>query len=149
MTHYSAHKKLTTVPWYSPPFYTFQEIYKMCIRVDANGWGDGAGTHVSVHVFFMEGNCRVQLDRTNFYFYVTIQLVNHSNEQDQYEKTLCFVGGDPKYRKTHGDMTKLGCGIPQFIAHDDIESSTDTKLYIINDCLTWRVVKACERIHRK
>ena len=25
----------------------------MCLRVDANGWGNGAGTHVSVHVFFM------------------------------------------------------------------------------------------------
>ena len=27
----------------------------MCIRVDANDLGDGAGTHVSVHVYRMQG----------------------------------------------------------------------------------------------
>ena len=85
MTNYSAHKKLTTVPWYSPPFLSqYQGGYKS-IRVDANGWGDGAGTHVSVYVFFMEVNNHVPVDRTSFCYDVTIQLVNHSNEQDQYD----------------------------------------------------------------
>ena len=106
MTQYSTHKKLTNVPWYSPPF--LSHGYKMCIRVDANSWGDGAGTHVSVHVFFMEGNYSAQVVHySSFYHDITIQLVNHSNEQDQYEKTLCFVGENVRHRKTHGDMTKL------------------------------------------
>ena len=41
--------------WYSPPFYSHSEGYKMCLRVDANGNGDGKGTHVSVFVCLVRG----------------------------------------------------------------------------------------------
>ena len=27
----------------------------MCVSVDANGWGGGAGTHVSVNLYLMRG----------------------------------------------------------------------------------------------
>ena len=35
--------------WYSPPFDTHPGGYKMCIKVYANGRGDGADTRVSVY----------------------------------------------------------------------------------------------------
>ena len=54
MTQYYTHKK-NNDQWYSPPFYTGPGGYKMCIRVVANGWGYGAGTHVSVYVHLMRG----------------------------------------------------------------------------------------------
>ena len=41
--------------WYSPPFYTHPGGYKMCIKVDADGNDDGAGTHVSVYAYLMRG----------------------------------------------------------------------------------------------
>ena len=41
--------------WYSPPFYTHPGGYKMCIRVDANGYGDAVGTHVSMFAFLKGG----------------------------------------------------------------------------------------------
>ena len=41
--------------WYSPGFYTHTCGYKMCLSVDANGYGDGKGTHVSVFLVLMKG----------------------------------------------------------------------------------------------
>ena len=41
--------------WYSPGFYTHTCGYKMCLRVYANGSGDGKGTHVSVFLRLMKG----------------------------------------------------------------------------------------------
>ena len=34
--------------WYSPPFYTHLNGYKMCLRVDANGIASARGTHLTV-----------------------------------------------------------------------------------------------------
>ena len=41
--------------WYSPPFYTHPQGYKMCLRVNTNGNGKGKGTHVSVFTYLMRG----------------------------------------------------------------------------------------------
>ena len=41
--------------WYSPPFYSHKGGYKMCLKVYANGCGDGKGTHVSVYIYLMKG----------------------------------------------------------------------------------------------
>ena len=42
--------------WHSPPFY-YREGYKMCLAVHANGVGEGAGTHVSVTLILLKGEC--------------------------------------------------------------------------------------------
>ena len=47
MTDFTSLKE-SGVRWYSPPFYSHIGGYMMCLRVDANGHGSGAGTHVSV-----------------------------------------------------------------------------------------------------
>jgi len=39
--------------WYSPPFYTHPQGYKMCLKVNANGRGGGEGTHVSVYAYLI------------------------------------------------------------------------------------------------
>ena len=41
--------------WYSPSFYTHNGGYLMCLAVDANGFGDGSNTHVSVTARLMAG----------------------------------------------------------------------------------------------
>ena len=53
MPYFSMHKQNGKV-WYSPPFY-FDEGYKLCVAVYANGKGAGAGTHVSVELLQMRG----------------------------------------------------------------------------------------------
>ena len=44
MTGYSKHKQ-SADSWFSRPFYTGPGGYKLCLRVEANGFGSGAGTH--------------------------------------------------------------------------------------------------------
>ena len=53
MADFSTHKQTGKV-WYSPPFY-FNEGYKLCLAVYANGKGAAAGTHVSVELLQMRG----------------------------------------------------------------------------------------------
>ncbi len=54
MTDFKQYKANNT-RWYSPPVYTQYQGYKIRLRVDANDWGDGKGTHVTVFVHFMRG----------------------------------------------------------------------------------------------
>ena len=48
-------KKSSKSSWYSPPFYTHPHGYKMCLRVEANGLGDGENSHVSMYLYMMQG----------------------------------------------------------------------------------------------
>ena len=47
-----ASKRAKNEVLFSDPFYVTPGGYKMCIRVYANGAGDGKGTHVSVRVHY-------------------------------------------------------------------------------------------------
>ena len=116
----------------------------MCINVDANGSGDGAGTHVSVYVHLMRGEYDSRLVWP-FRGDITILLVNHSNDQDHHELSGHFndaaVAAGSANRVTTGERATRGRGYDKFISHTDVESSTRTRRYIINDCLTFRVTK--------
>ena len=48
ITNFTERKKSNRV-WYSLPFYTHPQGYKMCLSVYANGDGDGKGTRLSVY----------------------------------------------------------------------------------------------------
>ena len=54
MTNYEKRKK-SSDQWYSPPFYTHPQGYKMCLRVYVNGSGGHKGTHVSLYAYLMRG----------------------------------------------------------------------------------------------
>ena len=49
-------RKSYSETYYSVPFYTSKRGYKLCVRVDCNGNGDGKGTHVSVFTCLMKGD---------------------------------------------------------------------------------------------
>ena len=74
---------------------------------------------------------------------ITIQLVNHSNDQDHHEKIVVVdnatAAAGSANRVTKGDRATIGCGYGQFISHTDVKSSTKTRRYIVNDCLTFRI----------
>ena len=48
-------KKVNKEKWISSPFFAYEGGYQMCLRVDAAGYGDGEGTHVSVYLHLMKG----------------------------------------------------------------------------------------------
>ena len=72
---------------------------------------------------------------------ITIQLVNHSNDQDHQRKCSLIMLQQQlsANRVTKGDRATIGCGYGQFISHTDVKSSTKTRRYIVNDCLTFRI----------
>ena len=116
----------------------------MCIFVDANGRGSGAGTHVSVYVHLMRGEYDSRLVWP-FRGDITIQLVNHNNDHDHRNHTVYFsdaaATSGSANRVTTGEIATKGLGYGQLISHTEVESSTETRRYIVNDCLTFRVTK--------
>ena len=113
----------------------------MCIEVNAiNSWWEG---YMTVYVYLMRGEYDSML-KWPFRGDITIQLVNHNNGRD-HEKTANF--NDPTtvlnagLRVTIGEIADIGLDIIQFITHTEVESSTKTRLYLVNDCLTFRVTK--------
>ena len=76
--------------WYSRPFYTGMGGYKMCLRVDANGDGDGKGTHVSVYTCLMRGEFDSHL-KWPFRGTVTIQLVNQLEDKEHHTGTIPYT----------------------------------------------------------
>ena len=115
----------------------------MCVRVDANGSAGDTGTHVSVFVYLMRGEYDSRLVWP-FRGDITIQLVNLNNNRDHYEETTYFRSTAAGKRVTSGERAVTGRGISQFITHSMVESSTETRRYIDNDCLTFRVTKIKE-----
>ena len=51
MLEFDAYRRDGT-SWFSPPFYTHIEGYKMYLEIDANGYNEGEGMYVSVYVCF-------------------------------------------------------------------------------------------------
>ena len=133
MTQYSTHKK-NSDQWHSTPFYTGPEGYKLCIRVDSNGFSTGTGTHVSVFVCLMSGEYDSRLVLP-FRGDITIQLVNYKNVK-HHEEIVHFNNASAA-----GDKAAKVCGRHKFISHTDVESSTSTRRYIDNNSLTFRITK--------
>ena len=90
MTDFNYYKWNNT-EWYSPSFYTHPHKYKMCLRIDANGSGDGKRFYVSVLVHVMRGEFDDHL-RWPFQGDVTIELLNQLEDNDHYATTIRFSG---------------------------------------------------------
>ena len=112
----------------------------MCLDVDANGYGDGASTHVSVFVKLMRGE---HDDKLTWPFRgdITIQLVNQNRNGDHVEHTVVFeddaaTHGDVSGRVVERERAESGWGEPEFISHTKLES---TDQYIKNDSIKFRV----------
>ena len=128
--------------FYSSPFYTHIGGYKMCLCIIANGWGVGKGTHVSVLGHMMKGEFDSHL-QWPFKGDITVQLVNQKEGGKHYEKKpveLSDVTLDeyPFSRCVDRDRSP-GWGNAQFISHDDLYKPDESKEYLKNDTLKFRV----------
>ena len=76
--------------WLSRPFYTGMGGYKMCLEVNANGWGAGKGTHsVSVCTCLMCGEFDSHL-KWPFRGNVTIQLVYQLEDKEHHTGSYVY-----------------------------------------------------------
>ena len=143
MTNFEQHK-IDRDDWYSPPFYTHPRGYKMCLNVDANGDGDGKGTHVSVFACLMRGEFDDHL-KWPFQGRVTVAMLNQLEDNDHTTKTIGFTRTtdiEVIGRVTDGERAPSGWGYPTFIAHANLTYTTAKNCqYLKYDCLQFQIIK--------
>ena len=134
-------RNLYSEEWYSPPFYTHPGGYKMCIEVDADGYDDGAGTHVSVLAYLMKGKNDDNLPWP-FTGEVTITLLNQLEDENHYTDTISFpqYSDETNERVVDDERAPDGYGESQFISHDELDFDFDDNCqYLKDDCLFFEI----------
>jgi hypothetical protein len=112
-----------------PPFYTHVNGYRMALEVDANGWGRGACTHVSVCAPMLSG----EHVKWPFIGKLSFTLLNQLEDKNHHTMTMPL---------TAADNTRVGSswGFTEFILHSaltlDLIKNTQ---YLKDDCLYFRV----------
>ena len=135
MTDFEEYKD-DDIIWHSPPFYTQEGGYKMCLRVDAS---NDSGTHVSIWIHLMRGEFDDEL-KWPFRGDVTVQLVNQKEEnRGHHTHVINFRESDPATansdkRITVGDRAEIPLGKGNFIPHTELQPK-----YLKNDCLVLRI----------
>ena len=135
MTNIAQHKR-DNDHWYSNPFYTHPQGYKMCLRVDANGWGTGKGTHVTLCAYLVRRELVDHL-RWPLRGHVTIAILNQLEDGNHTTITIPFTNTtESKYisRVTVGGAPG-GMGYT-IIAHTELDyNPTKNCQYLKYDCL--------------
>ena len=142
VTEFSKRKQFNNI-YYSPPFYTHTRGYKMCLKMYANGYGTGEGTHVTLYACLMEGEHDDDLVWP-FRGDVTMELINWRKDNGHHQKTTHFnstTDPDNKYCcRIYNEVIGVGLGIHQFISHSSLSyNSTTNTEYLQDDCLRLRV----------
>ena len=152
MTDFQEHKN-DDITWYSPPFSTGRCGYKLCLAVDANGWGDGEGTHVGVSIYMMKGEYDDQLSWP-FKGEIRVQLINLNISAPPIEKCLVQENhsSNESYSKffgkvMRGDKSESAWGFPKFISHEDLYTPEENKCFLKNNALTFSIVKASHTLY--
>ena len=131
--------------FYSPPFYTQRGGYRMCIIVDAKGWGGGEGTYLSVTARLMRGENDDNLTWP-FSGVVTVELLNQLEDKNHHQDTITFPEGmslKRSKRVVDRERAEDGFGRAQFISHAGLSYKSITRQFLKEDCLYFRVsVKA-------
>ena len=140
MYNYNEHKRVGD-QWFSVPFYSGIDGYKLYVCVDADGYDTYKGTHVSVYVGIMEGENDERL-QWPFNGEITIELLNWREDKGHVEKIIDHYNApiDHRTRVTEGQRA-LPRGY-DFISFADLHYNPNNKTeYLHNDTLCFRVSK--------
>ena len=124
---------------YSPPFYTCPGGYKLCVRVDADGCGDGQGTHISAFIYLMRGEYDDHLSWP-FTGRVTAELLNQVDNRHHHSMTVQFsVDYAEGQRVVNAERASSGRGQQQFILHTSLDyNAIENCQYLKDDSLYFR-----------
>jgi TNF receptor-associated factor 4 len=136
MTNFDEYKRDADT-WYSPYFYTHPNGYKMCLRIFAEGYGSGQGTHLSVFVYLMQGEFDDQL-KWPFQGNVFFKLMNQEEDRDHVIKTVYSNNVSIKYceRVMTKQRIENGWGLHKFLPHVELQPK-----YLKNDCIKLSIKK--------
>ena len=147
LTEFTKRKQFNNV-YYSPPFYSHPHGYKICIKVFANGDGEGKGTHIklSIYAYLMKGDYDNNL-QLPFEGDVVIELLNWREDNHHYRgDTISFKkpndseGSITSHVVDDELLTTKFQGL-DFISHSSLLYNPDTNTeYLQNDCLRLTVV---------
>jgi len=124
--------------WYSEPFYTHPQGYRMCVHIYPNGFGNERGTHVSLFTHIMKGEFDDQLSWP-FEGKITVELLNQNAERDHHMHEFTY-DKDCKHghRVTIGEKN-YGLGL-DIISHSELDQDSDSAVqYLKDDCLKFRL----------
>ena len=139
MEKFQEHKENDS-QWYSEPFYTHDRGYKMCLRVDANGYDKASGTHLSLFTCFMKGEFDSQLSWP-FYGQIVVELLNQNTDNHHHEYIIYYDHSTTEYagRMRIGTRSR-GWGNSRFVSHAKLLKNSGSKVqYLKDDCLKFRV----------
>ena len=142
MSNYKEHKRVGD-QWYSVPFYSTTNGYKLQLVVVANGVGPGKDTHLSVGVRLMKGendeNLQWPLNSE-----ITIQLLNWREDKGLVE-TINHHYNLPiedRTRVVDEETTQRSQMKEQFVPNSSLLYNADNNTeYLHNDTLCFRVSK--------
>lgn len=138
--------------WYSEPFYTHPQGYKMCIQIYANGSGEECGTHVSLYTCFMRGEYDDEL-LWPFQGKIAVELRNQKNDDCGHHECIMHYDEntpDPYVQRVTFGQKGPGWGKSQFIPHFKLDPDYDSAVQYLKDgCLKFRVRDALLSIPSK
>ena len=145
LTEFTKRKQFNNL-YYSPPFYSHTNGYKLCLQVYANGCSKGKGTHISIYASLMKGDYDNNL-QWPFEGDIVIELLNWRENNNHYRGGTIYFN---KYNDSDGSITSCvteGEYAPRrkgktfFITHSSLLCNPGTNTeYLQDDCLRLRVV---------
>lgn len=115
-----AAKTGTNIAIYSDPFYTHKNGYKMCLRLNPDGFGAGRGTHLSVYFCMMRGAFDNIL-QWPFKHDVTVAVINQHTSLVHTSDTAKFVNfPNPVNWNKPAAERNGGIGYHKFIEIDEL-----------------------------
>ena len=130
--------------WNSPPFYTSQRGYKLCLRVLPNGFLEWQKSHMSVFVCVMKGEFDDEL-KWPFVAKVVVQLLNQHSECNEHYERKCKCILPRVFDRAIGG----GHGFCDFITSSQLShSKSGVKMeFLKHDRLNFRIVSVemCEQ----
>ena len=140
MTEYKE-KKENAIQWYSDPFYTHKKGYKMYLRVDAAGYDNGKGTHLSVFLYLMKGPHDDELTWPLKGVVFEIKLLNQISDSEHHSITLPYDNTPYGVGIITDSAKDRGWGQRQYISNKSLNKTTPTCQYLKDDYLFFQVTK--------
>ena len=132
ISEYSKRKQFNNI-YYSPPFTTIPQGYRLCLQVYANGHDSCKGKHLSIYAYIMKGQHDDYL-QWPFNGTITIELLNWLENKQHFKKTISIRAD----RVTEEELGNCA-GYHLFISHSYLDSSNPARRYLYQDCICVRV----------
>ena len=136
--HFSEYKR-SDKTFHGPTFLTHPHGYKMIICIDANGYSQYKGTHISVWMYLMRGDYDddLQFPLSGTF---TFELLNQLRDSNHHKRSCVRVGTESYNRVLDQEMAENGFGVAGFISHSELGfNAFENCQYLKDDCLVFRI----------